>query len=147
MKKLIGILLIGILFSCSTAPKKHERKATDIPREGVINVENGMGQIVPVKYFLLYEGDTTLITKMDTSYFKRIVKDASISAKYSCKFKPTYEPTEINLMAQKGFNPAPTLNMDTIQTIVRFRAKNGFGVPDELTSYSKFVNKFEIKHF
>lgn len=147
MKTLFTALLICFLFSCSTGTKKSERKATDIPKEGVINVENGMGQFVPVKYFLLYDGDTTLITKMDTSYFKSIVKDASISAKYSCKFKPTYEPIEISLMPQKKFNPDSTLKNDTITTVVEFRAKNAFGVPDDLKSYSIFVNKFEIKHF
>ena len=140
MKKLIIIPVMCFLFSCSTGNKNSERKANDIPKEGVINIENGMGQIVPVKYFLLYDGDTTLITKMDTSYFKSIVKDASISAKYSCKFKPTYEPIEISLMPQKKFNPDTTLKNDTITTIIEFRAKNAFGVPDELKSYSIFVN-------
>jgi len=135
-----------ILFSCSTATKKNERKANDIPKIGVINVENGMGQIVSIKYELYYRDSASTIL-MDTTYFKKIVNEASISAKWSCKFKPTYEPIGIVLLPQKGFNPDSTLKNDTITTTLEFRAKNAFGVPDDLRSYSIFVNKFEIKHF
>lgn len=146
MKNLITVFLICSLFSCSIGTKKSERKATDIPKEGVINVENGMGQIVSIKYELYYR-DSVSTVMMDTTYFKKIVNDASIAAKWSCKYKPTYEPIGIVLLPQKGFNPDPTLKNDTITTTLEFRAKNAFGVPDDLRSYSIFVNKFEIKHF
>lgn len=146
MKNLISVLFISVLFACSTAPKKNERKATDIPSLGVVSVENGMGQIVSIKYELYYR-DSVSTVMMDTTYFKKIVNDASIAAKWSCKYKPTYEPVGIVLLPQKGFNPNPTLKNDTITTTLEFRAKNAFGVPDDLRSYSIFVNKFEIKHF
>jgi hypothetical protein len=50
-------------------------------------------------------------------------------------------------MPQKGFNPDRALKNDTIITVFEFRAKNGFGVPDDLKSYSVFVDKIEIDNY
>jgi hypothetical protein len=145
MKNLITVFFISFLFSCTTAPKKIERKANDIPIDGKFLIENGMGKMDSIAYTLLYTLDSDI--RMDTVYFRKIIEKASLTAKYTCKYKPTYEPIRISILPQKGFNPDPVANKDSISTILEFRAKNGFGVPNEHSSYCVFHGGNKIKDF
>jgi len=110
------MFIILFLTSCSLGLK----------RKGSVQVENGMNQKVSINYEIINSKDSTkLLLKED---FIKIVNQASNEARLSCKYKPTYEPFEVILL----------MNNDTVKTIVNFRAKNGFGVPNEESKYAKF---------
>ena len=143
MKSLIFISVVCFLFSCTSGVKLKNELST----KGEVEVENGMGQKVKIPYEILYASASDSVKRMTLNYFNKIVNDASVVAKYRCKFKPTYEPIIIDLMLQKGFNPDATMNNDSITTVIEFRAKNAFGVPDDLKSYSIFKNSNEIESF
>jgi hypothetical protein len=69
MKNVILFFVVLFIGSCTNAPIKPINKACDIPIEGTINVENGVQQIVQIKYALYYALDSIGTIKMDTTYF------------------------------------------------------------------------------
>jgi len=145
MKNIVLITVVFFIVSCSNAPIKLSNKASDIPKEGTIIVENGMHQMIQVNYKLYYALDSIGTVKMDTSYFKKIIYDATAYAKSKCDIMPSFEPNEITLLPQKKFNPDSTLRMDTIQVIVRYRGKNSFGTSGEFKAYPKFIGMRQVK--
>ena len=143
MKNLIIISVMCFLFSCSDGAKVKNELST----KGEVEVENGMGEKVKIPYLILYRSSSDSVKRMTLEYFNKIVNSTSLTAKYKCKYKPTYEPVRIDLMLQKGFNLDATLNNDSITTVIEFRAKNAFGVPDDLSSYAKFKGEVLIESF
>ena len=139
MKNLIIILAISLIFSCSNSSKYQKTN-------GEVEVENGMGQKVKIPYSILYVNAIDSANRMTFEYFNKIVSTASASAKSKCKFKPTYDPVRIDLFLYKGFN-ADSIYKDSITTEIKFRAKNAFGVPDDMMLLSNFKGIIETANF
>lgn len=100
--------------------------------KGKVVVENGEGKKISIPYYVAYFEDfKKRYTKDDFDYF---VEEASNEAKLMCKHTLTYEPQSIDLLSEK----------DTVTTIVRFNAKNSFGVADDETGYCRFKKKVLI---
>jgi hypothetical protein len=145
MKNVVLIIIVFFIVSCSNAPVKQINKAIDIPKKGTIFVENGMHQMIQINYLLYYALDSLGTIKMDTTYFKKIICEATAYAKSKCDIVPSFEPYEIAILPQKKFNPDSTLRMDTIQVIVKYRGKNNLGTPGEFEAYPKFIGMRQVK--
>jgi hypothetical protein len=137
MKKVLTVFLI-LLLSCgtSTTSNKGSRNSRQAPAIGNIEVENGMQQKVSIPYKILNRTDST--RTLDKAQLSAIASQASKIAMEKCKYQPTYEPFEISLVVK----------YDTVYSNIRFRAKNGFGVPNNadaglLWKGLEIINRFE----
>ena len=126
MKKLMLIIFVtSFCFSCNEPLKE----------SGSIDVLNGtdIKTQIPFQIGNFIEFQKT-VSKID---FDKIIKKSSIEAKNNCKYILTFEPISISMFSEN----------DTITTVFRYSAKNAFGVPDELTTYSKFKGVVFIRSF
>ena len=82
----------------------------------------GMDELVVVKYLTNCEIDDVLLNK--------IIIKAMVDAKYSCKNKATYKPSEVFVYTKE--------EDENINVSVKFFASNAYGVPDKLTMIETF---------
>jgi hypothetical protein len=69
-----------------------------------------------------------LETELTEETFKMVTWRVMPMAKYKCNFPPTFVPESLTFMEMDG----------EYKAIVRYTAKNAYGVPDDLTSYFTF---------
>ena len=140
MKNLIIISALCIIFSCSNS------KVNELKLKGQVEVENGMGQKVKIPYQIVYVNAPDSISRITMEHLTKVVNTASSTAKSKCKFTPTYDPVRIDLYLHKGFR-TDSIYKDSITTEIKFRAKNAFGVPDEMMVLSNFKGIIETASF
>jgi hypothetical protein len=125
MKKTILILLTSVLVSCSLIM---------LQEKGSVKIENGEGKRVSVSYEIF---DLKKVEQhLNKSEFDKIVPDASVQAKKTCKYPLTYEPISFRLY------------LDNELTIIclDFSAKNGFGVPSGKAGYTDHIAPILVDH-
>jgi hypothetical protein len=125
MKRKVMFLLSFLLFSCSNGYKS----------EGTIKIENGEHKAVKVSYTIANFSDfSKRFTQTDFEY---IVLVAATEAKSKCNYEATFVPLSFNIRN----------NLDTATLLMQFMAKNAFGVPGELTGYTKYQRTNLIESF
>jgi hypothetical protein len=116
MKKLI-LLLPFVIISCKQAQK------------GEVNVVNGSGATVSVKYQIPIFKYDEFVEKVDKQTFNSITDKASSESKMKCKYMDSYEPKDISY----------NISGDTATVLLIFNAKNAYGVADSKMSVCKFI--------
>jgi len=125
MKRKGLFLLSFLLISCSNEFKD----------EGVIKMENGEHKEVEVTYSVVDFADFSERFTQDD--FEQIVKIAASEAKSNLNFEATFVPLSFMI----------SNHLDTATIFFKFMGKNAFGVPGEMTGYTKFKGTHLIKSF
>lgn len=115
MKKIISVLVVGVLVTSCFNPEKGEVEVDITTFKGSIKFSNLCKDKISKK-----------------SEIEGFVQSMATSVKYQCKNQATYKPLDAH------FYTAPKLG-DTIKVSLKGTAENSYGVPGEITGYGSIV--------
>jgi len=124
MKKIISVLVVGVLVTSCFNPEKEEVKFDSKKGQIEIDITTFKG---PVKFLNLCEDRITKKNELENYIYSM-----AIHVKYQCNNEATYIPLDAH------FYSSPELG-DTIRVSLKGTAENSYGVPGEIDSYGSIV--------
>ena len=115
MKKIISVLVVGVLVTSCFNPEKGEVEVDITTFKG------------PVKFSNLCKDKISKKSEIES-----FVQSMATSVKYQCKNQATYKPLDAH------FFTIPKLG-DTIKVTLNGTAANSYGVPGEIRGYGSIV--------
>jgi len=115
MKKIIGVIVLGILFTSCFDPKKGELDVDITTFKGPVKFENLCSDKIKEK-----------------SDIESHIFSMALNTKYKCKNIATYKPMSCSFFASPKSG-------DTIFVTMKGTAENAYGVPGEINSSGRIV--------